>query len=119
MVRLLEEWDEGASAVVGWSSGGWAALELAAEHADAVERLVLVATPRPDEDADWLDGVTAKTLLLYGSADPAAGSSHARWWQQRLANARVEMSPGGGHDLLAPLWPRILSFVAPGASRRA
>ena len=80
---------------------------------------MLVATPRPDDDVDWLDGVTAKTLLLYGSADPETGSAHARWWQRRLASARVEMNPGGGHDLLAPLWPRILSFVAPRATRRA
>jgi pimeloyl-ACP methyl ester carboxylesterase len=117
-VELLDGWKDGATAVIGWSSGGWRALELAAEHADAVERLVLVATPRPDDDVDWLDGVQAKTLLLYGDADLATGSSHARWWQRRLATARVEMSPGGGHDLLAPLWPRVLSFVAPRAGRR-
>ena len=118
-VELLDGWKDGATAVIGWSSGGWDALELAARHADVVERLVLVATPRPDDDVDWLDGVLAKTLLLYGDADPATGSSHARWWQRRLATARLEMNPGGGHDLLAPLWPRILSFVAPRAGRRA
>ena len=114
---MLESWDEGASAVVGWSSGGWAALELAAKHAGAVDRLVLVAVPPAAEDVDWLGDVRAKTLLLYGSADPETGSSHARWWQQRLENARVEMNPNGGHDLLGPLWPRILSFVAPRARR--
>ena len=117
-VELLAEWPDGNAAVVGWSSAGWAATELAARHPSEVERLVLVATPRPEEDVGWLDDVAAKTLLLYGSADPETGSSHARWWQRRLGNARVEMSPGGGHDLLALLWPRILSFVAPGAARR-
>jgi len=118
-VELLDGWKDDATAVVGWSSGGGDALELAARHANGVERLVLVARPRPDDDVDWLDGVLAKTLLLYGTADPATGSSHARWWQRRLATARFEMNPGGGHDLLAPLWPRILSFVAPRTARRA
>jgi len=39
--------------------------------------------------------------------------SHARRWQASFASARFEVAPGLGHDLLAPLWPRVLSFVAP------
>jgi pimeloyl-ACP methyl ester carboxylesterase len=57
--------------------------------------------------------VAAKTLLLYGSVDPVAGSAHGRWWQRNLANARLEMVPGAGHLLIIPTWRRVLSHLAP------
>lgn len=49
----------------------------------------------------------AKTLLIYGSADPLTGNSHGTKWQKTLPNARLEMNPGGGHDLLVPMWKRV------------
>lgn len=61
--------------------------------------------------------VRAKVLLLYGAADPGIGLRHARWWQQRLPAARVEMVPAAGHLLVIPLWRRILSHLAPGSLR--
>ena len=114
-VRLLGAMDSSPAGVVGWSSGGWDALALAAEQPDLVERLVLVSTPFPEEEPDGvdLDGVRAKTLLLFGSNDPRTGSRHGRWWQRRLPNARLEMVPGAGHELLVPMWSRILSHLAP------
>ena len=101
-VELVERWSHGATAVVGWSSGGWE--RSSSPHGTPTASSGSCSSPRrgATRSVDWLDGVTAKTLLLYGSADPETGSSHARWWQRRLANARVEMNPGGGHDLLAP-----------------
>jgi pimeloyl-ACP methyl ester carboxylesterase len=62
--------------------------------------------------------VKAKTLLLYGSRDPVAGSAHARWWKERIPDSRVEMVPGAGHMLVFPMWERALSHLAPGAKRR-
>jgi pimeloyl-ACP methyl ester carboxylesterase len=62
-------------------------------------------------------GVTAKTLLLYGSQDPVAASRHGRWWQQRLPDARLEMVPGAGHLLVIPMWQRVLSHLAPNSKR--
>lgn len=61
--------------------------------------------------------VKAKTLLVYGSADPVAGHRHASWWQKALPDARVEMTPGAGHLLILQRWDRILSHLAPGAKR--
>jgi pimeloyl-ACP methyl ester carboxylesterase len=58
--------------------------------------------------------VAAKTLLVYGGADPIAGSRHGRWWQRHLANARLEMAPGAGHLVIVPRWGPILSHLAPG-----
>ncbi|MCP4303374.1 MAG: hypothetical protein GY926_02535 [bacterium] len=113
-IRLSSEWDADTRGVVGWSSGGWDALELAAAHQD-LPRLVIVSLPFPDElpaELD-LDAVEAKTLLSYGAADPQTGSSHGSRWQKRLRNARLEMVPNGSHDLLVPKWARVLSHLAP------
>jgi pimeloyl-ACP methyl ester carboxylesterase len=62
--------------------------------------------------------VSAKTLLLYGSRDPVAGSRHANWWKAHIPDSRVEMVPGAGHMLVFPMWDRALSHLAPGAKRR-
>jgi pimeloyl-ACP methyl ester carboxylesterase len=57
--------------------------------------------------------VTAKTLLIFGAADPVAGSRHGRWWQRALPDARLEMAPGAGHLVIVPLWGRVLRHLAP------
>lgn len=62
--------------------------------------------------------VQAKTLLLYGSKDPVAGSRHGTWWQKHLPNARLEVVPGAGHLLILPMWHRVLSFLAPRTRQR-
>ena len=113
-VRLVSSWAEDTKGVVGWSTGGWEALRLAADHPD-LPRLALLSLPFPEDDPPLidLDAVEAKTLLLFGTADPQTGSRHGSRWQRRLANARLEMVPGGDHDLLVPMWPRVLSHLAP------
>ena len=63
------------------------------------------------------EAVQAKTLLLYGSRDPVAGTRHGTWWQKRLPNARLEVVPGAGHLLILAVWHRALSHLAPGAKR--
>lgn len=113
-VRLVRTWNGDTGGVVGWSDGGWEALGLSVQHPE-LPRLVVMSLPFPEEMPDDLDlaKVTAKTLLLYGSADPQTGSGHATRWQRALPNARLEMVPGGGHDILEPMWHRVLSFLAP------
>ncbi|HEY0737526.1 MAG TPA: alpha/beta hydrolase [Herpetosiphonaceae bacterium] len=61
--------------------------------------------------------VQTKTLLLYGSKDPVAGSRHGTWWQKQLPNARLEVVPGAGHLVILPMWHRVLSFLAPRTKR--
>lgn len=40
--------------VAGWSAGGRVALALAARHPELVERVVVIATPAPDEEVGWV-----------------------------------------------------------------
>lgn len=113
-VELVTEWDDDTIGIVGWSTGGWEGLRLAVEH-PALPRLAVLSTPFPDDASHGvdLDSVLAKTLLLYGSRDGLTGSKHGTAWQKRLPNARLEMVPGGNHDLLVPMWSRVLSHLAP------
>lgn len=116
-IRLVDEWDDTVFGVVGWSDAGLAAVDLAANHSD-LPRLVIMSTPFPDVEDPGTRSVdpskvAAKTLLIFGSADPLTGHSHGAQWQKRLPNARLEMVPGGDHDLLTEKWKRVLSFLAP------
>ena len=108
--------DDGPVAVVGWSNAGLAALDFAARNAEVVDRVALIATPIPGDDRP-APGVPAKTLLIFGDKDPLTGSRHGIWWQRALPDARLEMQPGGGHDLLVPAWKRVLSHCAPRCRR--
>jgi len=118
-VELSAEWDGTPAGVVGWAEGGWAALKLAAGHKQLVDRLVLVSAPAPGTEPDTidLDSIQAKTLLLYEMHDATASHADRNWWRDRL-NARFEMVPNGGHDILERKWPRILSHLAPHTLRK-
>jgi pimeloyl-ACP methyl ester carboxylesterase len=118
-VELAAEWDGTPAGVVGWAEGVRAALTLAAEHNRLVDRLVLVSAPAPGAEPKPidLDAVQAKTLLLYGMRDDAVSSAERNWWRDRL-NARFEMVPNGGRDILAQTWPRILAHLAPHTLRK-
>ena len=109
----------GPTAVVGWSYAGLDALTFAAAHSDVVDRIVLIATPRPDDEIlpSGVTDIRAKSLLLFGAKDPITGNSHGTWWQRRLPGARLEMYPDGTHDLLRPTWKRALSHLAPRCKR--
>ncbi|WP_204001768.1 alpha/beta fold hydrolase [Virgisporangium aurantiacum] len=109
--------DAGPIGVAGQGDAGPAALAFAARHPERVDRLALIATPIPDDLELDLSTVTVKTLLLFGAKDLATGSTHGRWWQQRLPDARLEMNPQGGPDLLGPMWKRVLSHLAPSCRR--
>jgi pimeloyl-ACP methyl ester carboxylesterase len=212
IAAVLDSLDVEQVGVAGWSAGGRVALALAARRPDLVDRVVVVATPAPDDEVPWIDpeqraqleklrsmapeeahaelskglgslvpsdpfsddalwllaaegtsdkaalrspgvrnrlgemlraafaqgatgltadiagyclqpwgfepqAVEAKTLLLYGSRDPIAGPRHARWWQERLPNARLEVAPDAGHLVLLPMWSRALSHLTPERER--
>lgn len=115
-LRLVSAWDPSVIGVAGWSTGGYEATRVAAQHPQ-LERLAIISTPFP-EDTSHFGAVHAKTLLMFGSADPATGSSHGRRWQEALPDARLEMVPKGDHEILERVWKRVLSHLAPGRARR-
>lgn len=124
---VAEERHDRPIGVVGVGDAGEVAILVAAHLGDGVDRLALVAVPRPDtelggaEVAEVLAGVTAATLILNGRDDPDAAAPAARWFGDRLASARVEMIPETSDPqsrlILADVWERVLSHVAPGTVR--
>lgn len=113
-VAIVGEPPDGTFAAVGWRAAGQTAARLAATYPGRVDRLVLCCVPAPFETADFDPGqIAAKTLLLYGQFDEDAPFAHAKWWKDQLANARVEMVPRRGSDILDVVGKRILSHVAP------
>ena len=110
----------GVFAAVGWRRAGLAAAVLAATTPSRVDRLVLCCVPVPlDADPGFDPGdIAAKTLVLFGQLDSEAPAAHARWWKEHIADARVEMVPRAGSDVIERLWKRILSHAAPHSLRR-
>lgn len=113
--------------VVGVGEAGRLAIMITALLGGDVDRLALVAVPRPESElgghevAERLAGIAATTLVLNGRDDPGAGGPAARWFQQRLPSARIEMVPETSDPesrlVLADVWERVLSHVAPGTIR--
>jgi pimeloyl-ACP methyl ester carboxylesterase len=111
-------------------AGAWdSAVLLAGELADRVDRLALVAAPKPenalarDEAEQALARVHAKTVVLSGQRDASCAAADAAWIRQHVPDARVEMVPAaavGGVDgvlSLVDVWPRVLAHLAPGSTR--
>ncbi|GAA5091085.1 hypothetical protein GCM10025760_17710 [Microbacterium yannicii] len=113
--------------IVGVGAAGELAVRIAALVGSGVDRLALVAVPRPESElgghevAELLAGIAAKTLLMNGRDDPDAASAAARWFAEGLPSARVEMVPQTADPasrlVLAEVWERVLSHVAPGTLR--
>ena len=124
---IVEEAQGRPVGLVGVGEAGELAIMVAAHLGEGVDRLALIAVPRPESElgasevADLLDRIAAKTLLMNAQADPAAASAAARWFKDHLRTARVEMVPRTDDPesrlVLADVWERALSHVAPGTTR--
>src|SRR5262245_18513326 len=58
----LDAFDVTQVGVVGWSAGGRVALALAARRPELVDRVVVVATPAPDDEVAWVPKDVRKAL---------------------------------------------------------
>ena len=112
-VRITAAVDTTTIGIVGVSRDGIDALDEAARNPHVV-RLVLVNVPfEPDVLRAEPASVAAKILLLFGARDVATGSAHGRRWQRLLPDARLEMVPDGGEEILDRMWTRVLAHLAP------
>lgn len=128
LVRMVDEEAHGRPVgLVGVGAAGELSLMVAARLGAAVDRLVLVGIAEPrtgldrEEVAELLGTIPAQTLILNSRDDPEASAAAARWHEERLPSARVEMVPGAGDTdprvSLPDVWDRVLSHAAPGTVR--
>ena len=54
LAEVLQQLNNGPVGVAGWSAGGRVALALAARRPELVDRVVILATPAPDEIVPWI-----------------------------------------------------------------
>ena len=127
--RLVSDRMDEPVDLVAQSMGGVIAARIALEHPELVRRLVLCVTSggvdmaglgasnwRADyrrsfpKAASWItDGssatslpvekIVASTLLIWGDRDPVSPVAVGRHLAERLPNARLEVVPGGDHDV--------------------
>ena len=70
--------------------------------------------------AIWLSGdrtsalrtLTIPALVIHGDADPLIPVDGGRATAAAIPGARLEIIPGMGHELPAPVWPRVIDGVA-------
>ena len=80
IAAVLDAVGAGRVGVVGWSAGGRIALALAARHPELVDRVVVAATPAPDEEIPWVDPAQRVELERLASlaAEQAVAELQAR-----------------------------------------
>lgn len=116
LAEVLSARGQGPFGVAGWSAGGRVALALAARHPDLVSRVVVIATPAPDEEVSWIPPEHKAGLeALRGQSPDAATAALAA---QMVAVVPADPSAPEALNLLgrAPADERILT--APGVQDR-
>jgi pimeloyl-ACP methyl ester carboxylesterase len=141
LVTLVKARITGPVDLVAQSMGGWIAARLAIEHPGLVRRLVLTVTSAGVDMAvlgasDWRDEyrrnfpdaaawitdarsslslpverITAPTLLIWGDKDPISPVAVGRHLATRIKGARLEIVPGGDHDLAKTHAGRVAALV--------
>lgn len=142
LVRLVVSRIDRPVDLVAQSMGGVIAARIALEWPQAARRLVLCVTSggidmaalgasdwRPGyrgsfpNAAEWItatrsspplpiEKIAAPTLLIWGDSDAISPAAVGRHLEQRLPNARLEIVPGGAHDLATAYPDRVAALVA-------
>jgi pimeloyl-ACP methyl ester carboxylesterase len=92
---VLESMSVSRVGVVGWSAGGRVALALAARRPDLVDRVVVAATPAPDEEVPWIDDEQRVELERLRTVSPE--EAHAEL--ERRLRSLVPADPFSGEAL--------------------
>jgi pimeloyl-ACP methyl ester carboxylesterase len=70
LAEALDQLGTGPVGLAGWSAGGLVALALATRRPELVDRLVLIATPAPDEEVSWIPAAVREAATVPVSDDP-------------------------------------------------
>ncbi|MBT9492749.1 MAG: alpha/beta fold hydrolase [Paucibacter sp.] len=71
----------------------------------------LAAVAADTRRAGQLVRIKTPTLILHGSQDPLIPVAAAHDLAKRIADARLDIIHGMGHDLPEPLWPRFVAGI--------
>ena len=71
VAEVLQQMKISSVGAVGWSAGGRIALALAARYPDLVDRVVILATPAPDEAVPWIPPEQKQGLEALRDLPPA------------------------------------------------
>ena len=102
--------------VAGWSAGGRVALALAARHPRLVDRVVVIATPAPDEFVPWIPPEQKQGIEAMRRASPTA--VHKAFAAQMQPMVEDNSSPAGLLDLLGVTPADTEALNYPGATDR-
>lgn len=110
--QVLETLAPGSVAALGDDVVQALAVSLAASvdrHFDAGLRADLAVQYSPGVEA-LLAQVACPVVLAHGELDEVSGPAVGRWLAERLADARVDVWEGAGHQGLLADWPRFLTL---------
>ena len=71
LAEVLQQMNINSVGAIGWSAGGRIALALAARYPDLVDRVVILATPAPDEAVPWIPPEQKQGLEALRDLPPA------------------------------------------------
>ena len=114
--ELLLQMKSGPVGVAGWSAGGRVALALAARHPELVDRVVILATPAPDEAVPWIPPEQKLGLAALRGRPPA--EVHAALSAQLSQMVPAGASPAAALGMLGQSPADADALAAPGARDR-
>jgi pimeloyl-ACP methyl ester carboxylesterase len=79
----------------------------------------LAAVAADGDRTPLLSRIRAPTCVIHGEADPMVPAQAGQHLAEHIAGARLDLVPGMGHDLPAPLLPRFADAIAQVAARAA
>jgi pimeloyl-ACP methyl ester carboxylesterase len=86
LALVAEERADGPVGLAGWGEGGVVALAMAALRPDLVDRVVLLGTPAPDDEAPWLPaGLRALLAGLRAASPEEAHAALAAYVAERVS----------------------------------
>ncbi|MDX2606198.1 alpha/beta hydrolase [Streptomyces caniscabiei] len=83
---------------------------------DGIERQMESLDNSPDR-TPRLHRVTVPTTILHGDGDRLIGAEGSKVMHERIADSKLTIYPGMGHELPRPLWPQIITQIRDNAAR--